>query len=98
MGERGERLAWGILGTGAIARRFAGGVRESQTGELVAVGSRTREAAERFGEEWGIPRRHASYEALLADEQVAAVYIATPHPFHAEWAIKAAEAGKHILC
>src|SRR5918998_992312 len=98
MGERLERLAWGILGTGAIARRFAGGVRESRTGELVAVGSRTREAAERFGDEWDIPRRHASYEALLDDERVAAVYIATPHPFHAEWAIRAAEAGKHILC
>jgi predicted dehydrogenase/aryl-alcohol dehydrogenase-like predicted oxidoreductase len=93
-----DRLAWGILGTGAIARLFAGGVRESRTGELVAVGSRTREAAERFGDEWDIPRRHASYEALLADDRVEAVYVATPHPFHAEWAIKAAEAGKHILC
>jgi predicted dehydrogenase/aryl-alcohol dehydrogenase-like predicted oxidoreductase len=93
-----EQVAWGIMGTGRIARTFAKGVAESATGTLLAVGSRTRESAERFGEELGVPRRYASYEALLADADVRAVYIATPHPAHAEWAIKAAEAGKHILC
>jgi predicted dehydrogenase/aryl-alcohol dehydrogenase-like predicted oxidoreductase len=93
-----EWLAWGILGTGSIAKVFARGVAGSETGRLVAVGSRERATAERFGEEFGIPRRHASYDALLADPEVQAVYIATPHPFHAEWSIKAAEAGKHILC
>jgi predicted dehydrogenase/diketogulonate reductase-like aldo/keto reductase len=61
------------------------------------VGSRTLEKAEQFGNEFGIPRRHASYEALLADPGVEAVYISTPHPQHAEWTVKAAEAGKHIL-
>jgi predicted dehydrogenase/aryl-alcohol dehydrogenase-like predicted oxidoreductase len=70
----------------------------SQTGELTAVGSRTQESSDAFGEEFGLDRRYGSYEALLADETVQAVYIATPHPMHAEWAIKAAEAGKHILC
>jgi predicted dehydrogenase/aryl-alcohol dehydrogenase-like predicted oxidoreductase len=92
------KLKWGILGAGNIARAFARGVVHSQTGELVAVGSRTQESADKFGEEFGLTRRHASYEALLADPEVEAVYIATPHPFHAEWAIRAAEAKKHILC
>ena len=93
-----ERLNWGILGAGGIARAFAQGVAASKTGKLVAVGSRTKENADKFGNEFQVPRRHVGYEALLADQDVQAVYIATPHPMHAEWAIKAAEAGKHILC
>ncbi len=92
------KLHWGILSTGNIARTFAAGVRHSTTGVLVAVGSRTQASADRFADEFDIPKRHTSYEALLADPEVEAVYIATPHPMHAEWAIKAAEAGKHILC
>jgi len=93
-----EKLAWGILGTGNIAKVFARGVAGSRTGVVVAVGSRGRASAEAFGGQFGIPRRHDSYEALLADPDVQAVYISTPHPLHAEWAIKAAEAGKHVLC
>jgi len=93
-----RKLQWGILSTGRIAGVFARGLAESKTGKLVAVGSRTREAAEKFGKEFGIERCHASYDALLADPEVEAVYIAPPHPMHAEWAIKATEAGKHILC
>ncbi len=93
-----KKLAWGILGTGRIAGVFARGVAQSRTGTLVAVGSRTQESAEAFGTSFSIPHRYGSYEALLADPEVQAVYISTPHPFHAEWAIKAAEAGKHILC
>ena len=92
-----SKLAWGILGPGYIAREFADGVRASATGELVAVGSRKIESANQFGDEFGIRNRHGSYEALLADLAVQAVYIATPHPMHAEWAIRAAEAGKHLL-
>ena len=91
-------LHWGILATGNIARTFAAGVRRSATGALVAVASRTQAAADAFADQFNIPKRHASYEALLADPDVEAVYISTPHPMHAEWAIKAAEAGKHILC
>jgi predicted dehydrogenase len=94
----GNKLRWGILGTGRIAQTFAGALKESQTGELAAVGSRTREGASLFAERNGGPRAHASYEALLADPGVDAVYISTPHPMHAEWAVKAAEAGRHILC
>ncbi|NLX23022.1 MAG: Gfo/Idh/MocA family oxidoreductase [Phycisphaerae bacterium] len=93
-----ENLAWGILGTGRIAGIFAKGLARSRTGRLVAVGSRSEGSAERFGQEFGVPRRHASYSALLADLEVEAVYISTPHPMHAEWAIRAAEAGKHVLC
>ncbi len=93
-----DKLSWGILGAGNIARTFARGVQGSTTGQLVAVGSRAQESADKFADEFGIATRHASYEALLADPQVQAVYISTPHPMHAEWAIKAAEAGKHILC
>ncbi len=92
-----DRVRWGLLATGAIAKAFARGVKTSLTGELTAVGSRTQEKADQFGTEFGIARRHDSYEALLADPRVEAVYISTPHPQHTEWAIKAAEAGKHIL-
>jgi len=92
-----DRLAWGILGAGGIAGAFAKGVQSSKSGTLVAVGSRSKEKAEKFGTEHKIPNRHGSYEALLADPAVKAVYIATPHPQHAEWAIKAARAGKHLL-
>src|SRR5947209_2315114 len=91
-------LSWGILGTGRIAGVFARGVKQSQTGTLVAVGSRSQAAADTFGETWHIPHRYSRYEDVLADQRVQAVYIAIPHPFHAEWAIKAAEAGKHVLC
>jgi predicted dehydrogenase/diketogulonate reductase-like aldo/keto reductase len=93
-----SRLAWGILATGRIAAAFARGVNGSHFGRLVAVGSRSRSSAERFAAEHGIPRAHGSYDALLTDPEVQAVYIATPHPQHVEWAVRAAEAGKHILC
>jgi predicted dehydrogenase len=92
-----DTLRWAILGTGAIARTFAAGVAASRIGELIAVASRDQATADRFGEEFAAPRRYAGYRAALADPEVDAVYIATPHPFHAEWAIRAAEAGKHVL-
>jgi len=92
------KLNWGIMGTGSIAKAFARALPNSKRGTLYAVGSRTQESADKFGQEFSVPKRHGSYEALLADPQVQAVYISTPHPHHAEWAIKAAEAGKHILC
>jgi predicted dehydrogenase/diketogulonate reductase-like aldo/keto reductase len=96
--DMSEKLNWGIIGTGRIAGVFASHVKESQTGRLVAVGSRSQETADRFGDAYDIARRYSSYEDLLADEQVQAVYISTPHPWHAEWSIKAADAGKHVLC
>jgi predicted dehydrogenase len=92
-----EKIRWGLLATGAIAEAFARGVKTSETGELVAVGSRTLGKAEAFGARFEISRCHGSYEELLADAEVDAVYVSTPHPQHAEWTIKAAEAGKHVL-
>jgi len=93
-----DQLRWGIIGTGSIAHQFARGLAHSRTGRLVAVGSRRQVTAEQFGDEFDVPHRHASYDALLQDDDVEAVYIAAPHPIHAEWAVAAAEAGKHILC
>jgi predicted dehydrogenase len=93
-----EKLRWGIIGTGTIAKTFAKGVADSRTGVVVAVGSRDQRSADAFADAFSIPRRHPSYDALLADPQVQAVYISTPHPMHKAWAVKAAAAGKHILC
>ncbi|MBA3684469.1 MAG: aldo/keto reductase [Planctomycetes bacterium] len=92
-------LSWGILGTGAIASTFAKHLPRSRTGKLVAVGSRTQAKADAFIAERTLTgvRAHGSYEALLADPAVQAVYVSTPHPEHAQWAIKAAQAGKHLL-
>ena len=93
-----SQLNWGIIGTGAIAKTFAKGVAGSLTGKLVGVGSRDLASANTFADEFQIPNRHGSYESLLADPAIHAVYVSTPHPFHKEWAIKAAIAKKHILC
>lgn len=93
-----KKLHWGLLATGAIAKAFAAGVQHSQLGTLVAVGSRNAAQAQAFAAQFGIPNAHGSYEELLADPAVEAVYISTPHPLHAEWIIKAAEAGKPVLC
>lgn len=93
-----SKLRWGILSTGNIARTFARALPQSQTGTLHAVASRTQQSADVFAKEFGAAKAYASYDALLADPEVDAVYIATPHPLHASWAIKAANAGKHILC
>jgi predicted dehydrogenase len=93
-----NQLTWGILGTGGIAKILARAINASTKGTLLAVGSRTQESADRFGDEFNVPRRYASYEELLADADVQAVYISLPNHLHAEWAIRCAEAGKQILC
>ncbi len=91
-------MRWGVLSTGNIARSFAQGILDSRKGRLEAVGSRDLTKARAFAREFGIPTAHGCYEDLLRDPKVEAVYIATPHPQHAQWAIQAAKAGKHILC
>ena len=91
-------LRWGILGTGAIARQFVEGLNALPGAEVLAVGSRSEVSAEGFAEERSIPRRYASYEDLASDSDVDVVYVATPHPFHAENAELCLEAGKAVLC
>ncbi len=93
-----NHLNWGILSTGTIAKTFARGLSSSETGRLVAVASRTQASADAFGREFGVSKCFASYKTLLLDPEIDAIYIATPHPLHAEWAIKAANAKKHVLC
>src|SRR5690349_18482959 len=90
------KLRWGILGPGGIAKAFQGGVAHSETSEIVALGTRTPDRPG-LAENFPGARILTGYEALLADPEVDAVYIAILHPGHAEWAIKAAEAGKHVL-
>lgn len=89
-------LRWGILATGGIAHSFARDLRTAGL-DLQAVGSRRPEAARAFAEEFSIPRAHASYEELVADPDVDILYVATPHPMHAENALLALEHGKHVL-
>jgi predicted dehydrogenase/aryl-alcohol dehydrogenase-like predicted oxidoreductase len=90
-------VRWGILGPGGIAKAFTGGVAGSRTGTLAAIATRDPGRAG-LAETFPGARILAGYDALLADPEVDAIYIAVPHPWHAEWAIKAAEAGKHVLC
>ena len=98
MAQKGARLGWGILAAGKIAHKFARGILHSATGRIAAVASRDAGRAEAFAGEFGIARHYDNYQALLEDREVRVVYVATPHPFHAEWAIRAAESGKHVLC
>ena len=90
-------MRWGILGTGGIARSFAADLRLTDSGVVVAVGSRSQASADRFADEFGIENRHGSYESLVADPAVDVVYVATPHPMHHDNAILALRAGKHVL-
>ena len=90
-------LNWGILGAGGIARVFVNGLRFSKTGRVLAVASQTPEKLQSLADDFSIPKRYSTYEAMLADPEIDVVYISTIHPLHAEWAIKAAEAGKHML-
>lgn len=91
-------LAWGIMGTGNIAGQFAQGVAASKRGRIVAVGSRSEQSVNAFAQKHQIPAAHGSYEALLADPAVEAVYISLPNSLHKRWTIAAVEAGKHVLC
>ena len=94
-----DQLRWGILSTARIARTmFVPGVRAGTETQVVAVGSRSLQAAREFADDLDIPRAYGSYEGLLRDPEVDAVYIALPNSLHAEWTLRAADAGKHVLC
>jgi predicted dehydrogenase len=88
-------VRWGILGTGGIARTFAADLALTDSGTVVAVGSRS--TADSFADEFGIPNRHGSYESLVSDPDVDVVYVATPHPMHHDNAVLALRAGKPVL-
>lgn len=91
-------VRWGILSTADINRKVIPGAKASPKVDLVGVASRTQERAEHYASWWEIPRAYGSYEALLADDEIDAVYISLPNTLHCEWSIKALEAGKHVLC
>ena len=91
-------VKWGILSTADINRKLLAGAAESDDVDVVAVGSRDLQRAEEFARTWDIPRAYGTYEELLADPDVEAVYIPLPNTMHSEWSIKAMEAGKHVLC
>jgi predicted dehydrogenase len=95
---RPGRVRWGILGTGNIAERFLQQALAASNAEFVAVGSRTIERARAFASRHGFSRAHGSYEELLSDSDVDAVYIDVPNGLHHEWTMQALRAGKHVLC
>jgi xylose dehydrogenase (NAD/NADP) len=93
-----DKLRWGLLSTARINRAVIPPIRASQRSELKAVASRDIVKAKEYAKEWRIPHAYGSYEEMLADERIDAVYIALPNHLHAEWSMRCAEAGKHVLC
>ena len=94
----GAPMRLGIVSTADINRKVIPGAHASEKVELVAVASREQERAERYAKEWDIGRAYGSYEALLEDPDIDAVYISLPNTMHREWSIRALEAGKHVIC
>jgi predicted dehydrogenase len=93
-----EPVTWGIVSTAHINRKLIPGLRASEKAELIAVASRDQSRAEAYAREWEIERAYGSYEALLDDPDIEAVYVSLPNTLHCEWSIRAVEAGKHVLC
>jgi len=93
-----EPVRWGIISTAHINRLVIPPAQASAKVDLVGVASRTRERADAYAAEWGIPRSYGAYDGLLADPEIEAVYISLPNTMHCEWSIRAAQAGKHVLC
>jgi predicted dehydrogenase len=92
-----SELRWGVLGTGGIASAFVEDLKGLAGAETVAVGSRSRTTAEAFAARFGVPHSFGSYEELVTDPHVEAVYVATPHPFHHACALLALQAGKPVV-
>jgi predicted dehydrogenase len=94
-----QKLRWGVLSSAKIGRtKVIPAIQASLLGEVVAIASRHQESAEKVAQEFGIKRAHGSYEDLLADPNVDAIYNPLPNHLHVSWSIKAIEAGKHVLC
>ena len=93
-----DTIRWGIIGPGNIAHRFAEDIAAVPHAELTAIASRTPERLNAFAEKWNVPKRYGTYEEMTADREIDAVYVATPHPYHAPCSILALEAGKPVLC
>jgi predicted dehydrogenase len=91
-------LNWGLLSTARINSALIPPLKASKRNQLTAVASRTKDAADAYAREWKIPRAYGSYESLLADPEIDVIYISLPNRLHAEWTIKAVQAGKHVLC
>ena len=89
---------WGIMGTGSIAKSFARGLKDTPKAELIAVGSRNQENADKFGDMFSVPVKCPSYQELADFADIDAIYISTPHPFHKENTIMCLQAGKPVLC
>ncbi len=93
-----EKIRWGILSTATINDVIIEGIHNSPRSELIGVASRGPERAKKYASERNIPKAYGSYEAILDDREIDVVYISVPNALHCEWTVKAAEAGKHILC
>ncbi len=94
-----EKIRWGIISTAKIGRtKVIPGIQESPLCEVVAIGSRNQKSAETVAKKLSIPKAYGSYEEVLADPTIDAVYNPLPNHLHVEWTIKAMEAGKHVLC
>jgi xylose dehydrogenase (NAD/NADP) len=91
-------LNWGLLSTANINRALIPPIKNSERNELVAVASRDADKAKDYAKKWEIPKTFGSYQALLDDPGIDVIYISLPNSLHAEWAIKAAQSGKHVLC
>jgi predicted dehydrogenase len=93
-----QAVKWGIISTADINRKVIPGAHASPKVDLIAVASREQTRADAYAKEWQIERAYGTYEALLADPEIEAVYISLPNTMHCEWSIKSLEAGKHVLC
>jgi len=98
-GTSTKKINWGILGCANIARRqWIGAIKQTSAGRVGAIASRSREKANQWAGKMEIPKSYGSYEELLADMEIEAIFTALPNALHREWVIKSLEAGKHVLC
>ena len=93
-----QKIRWGILGTGSIAKQFAEALRVLPQAQLHAVGSRSAETAKAFAEAFGVRHAYDSYQQLVENDDVDVVYVATPHPLHLENTLMSLRAGRAVLC